>query len=111
MKESRRDMFKQIYHNDLGICGCGLPVQVAELVSNILTCQEQLYTENKSVSQVNYEMRVLFKNVGVEVLKDLILHMFSNAGIVDHGVGIGSSYMTNKGKSLIELIREFKDEL
>lgn len=97
---SRTDDLRHLYrlfYGDIGMCGCGNPEDAYGLVRDILNLAP-FYEHPEKVLD-------LISNDGAY---HLVLSMLSNAKLIEHGGGIGGSWLTEKGKHYRELIRRYE---
>lgn len=78
------------FHDELHLCGCGRPEDAAVLVRDILRCCP-LYQGRKQFEE-------LLPNSGAQ---HIILGLLSDADVIEHGGGIGGSWLTDKGKDIL----------
>ena len=99
----------QLWHfltddDGIGLCGCGRPQEGARLVRDILNLCP-LYDNRPA-------FETLIPHVGAQML---LLGLLDNAGLIEHGGGIGGSWLTEKGievrDSFATLSEEVIDEM
>lgn len=78
----------------LGGCGCGSSDYFAELSYKLL--------KEFSLSGADWDKRTLkvYDNEALEI----IAHWMDAKGLIEHGTSIGGSWLTEKGKELLDLI-------
>lgn len=80
-------------YNDLGICGCGLPGEAYERVYEML------------VRARNRENLMVIANDSLACgLEYFMAYTLDDRGFIDHGFNIDNSWITPKGKAMIEFI-------
>lgn len=77
--------------NELGICRCGNPYEIYELLHTIL--------KNISKYGVDVEGTVYY---------DYVIYQLNDKGFLEHGLSIYNSYLTAKGKKLMEALDEMQ---
>jgi hypothetical protein len=79
----------------LGICGCGNPETAFSLVRDLLNLAP--FFENPEAVR---------KRIGEPGACHLVLSMLDNAGLIDHGGGIGGSWLLTKGEYFKRVLSE-----
>ena len=80
-------------YNELGICGCGLPGEAYERVYEML-----VRARNRE------NLIVVPDNNPACGLEYFMAYTLDDRGFIDHGFNIDHSWITSKGKALIEFI-------
>jgi hypothetical protein len=83
------------FMDELHLCGCGSPEAAACLVRDILRLCP-LYDNRKGIEE-------LLPNDGVQYL---ILGWLTDTDLLEHGGGIGGSWLTDKGKTVLASLEE-----
>ena len=78
-------------------CGCGNPEAAAETLRVLLTLCP-LYDHQA-------ELKALLPNDGVRLL---LLYTIDHFDLIEHGTGIGGSWLTEKGKDLLAALEREK---
>ena len=81
--------------NDLGFCGCGCPEEAYTLVRDILGLAP-FFDHYEAVRDLIGERAYYF-----------VLYAIDQAGLIEHGGGIGGSWLTEKGKHYLPLMRRY----
>lgn len=81
----------------LRFCGCGNPDAAYALVRDLLSLAP--FFDHPS------EVRERIGGPGVE---DLVLYSLDGAGLIEHGTGIGGSWLTAKGRHYLALMRRYE---
>jgi hypothetical protein len=79
----------------LGFCGCGDPESALEYVAKILQAAKE--------KKIYERWKELFNSEGQGYF---VLYTLDNKGVIEHGTSVGSSWLTQKGKELLEDIIE-----
>jgi len=84
-----------IFSDQLHVCGCGRPETTVILIKAILECMPL------------YDNRAKFeKLVPDEGAQHLILGLMTEADLIEHGGGIGGSWMRDEGKALLKSLQD-----
>jgi hypothetical protein len=92
----RQHIYKLLY-GDIGMCGCGNPEDAYELIRRVLDLAP-FHQHPESVRDL----------IGHDGSYHLVLSLLTNAGLIEHGGGIGGSWLTGKGKHYRELLRRYE---
>ena len=87
----------------LGICGCGDPESVYELVRDILALAP-LYEQAEGERSNSAKVREMIGTGGAFYL---ILYTLDRAGLLEHGSSVSGSWLTLKGTHYLALMRRF----
>ncbi|MER6606010.1 hypothetical protein ABT282_08840 [Streptomyces sp. NPDC000927] len=87
----------KLFRDELALCDCGQPWQGYELVLHLLAIAPY-YEHPEKVTQA----------IGSEGATHLVLSMLTNADLIEHGGGIGGSWLTPKGKWFREVLRSIE---
>jgi len=80
-----------LFMDEIDICGCGQPEQAVELVRQILNLAPLYNNENwKKAEQL----------IGSAGAFHIVLSVLDNARLMEHGGGIGGSWLTEKGEAV-----------
>lgn len=82
----------------LGGCGCGSADQLAEKAVAVLK---------------NFELKPMDPNrfnVSEDIANELLAHWLDNKGLLEHGGSVGGSWLTDKGKEVLKLIKDYEEE-
>ena len=110
-KELSIEFVKNFYYEDLGFCGCGNPASILCVIKDFLNVIDA-YSENK----INYKEKerrlslalLCDEAYGIEEVKvnwgteQIILNVLNNCDVLEHGSGIGSSWLTLYGEEVLE---------
>jgi hypothetical protein len=109
IKENKSDEFDYIDQNGtsydspqqwlwsiLGGCGCGSSDELAERAVKVL---KLFTTEHMERSWSIYD----------DPTNEVIAHWMDSKGLIEHGTGIGGSWLTDKGKEIYEAIKKLED--
>lgn len=78
----------------LGICGCGDPEAVIDLIKRILECfRDEDHHKIAEILEAKHDGVFWF-----------VLYQLDNAGLIDHGVNVRSGFITDKGKEFLAII-------
>ncbi len=80
---------------ELGLCGCGGPDEAYALVRDVLSLAP-FYDDWKAVEQLIGERACYF-----------VLYQLDRCDLIEHGGGIGGSWLTEKGKLYLGLMKQY----
>ena len=110
MKTEKLEKFETYYHDKIGMCGCGDPKSIKNLLYNLLVNHKK-YNEGSITYEIRDKNKAdIIKKTDPDTLVDFIFMALDNAGIIDHGGYIGNGWITEEGKEFLGLLKEFKDE-
>lgn len=93
------EMFEDIVFADIGLCGCGDPDAVLDMI--------QAYLEIKASD--NFGMLGKVQDFTEKYKEELLLFMMytlDKKGFTEHGTSINTAWITYKGKKFLELLQE-----
>lgn len=97
------DEFPELRHrNPLERCGCGRPEDVLEFVCKVLQLLEKRYERPPGPDAYEACLNGL-KEIGLDLytpIGEFTLHTLDHLGFLEHGSGIGGSWLTSKGEQL-----------
>lgn len=115
LEEKRREFIQDFYYEKLNFCGCGSPWDVLYTIKktlNIISKKKEFDYEdywNKLRNSLN--MMVDKNNFSVnEGVFQIILNILNNSDVLEHGGGIGGSWLTDYGRELLEHLNSLSDE-
>lgn len=79
--------------DSLGICGCGTPEPVYEMVRCVL---EEIFEEGVNIDRASEGPQYLY-----------VIYMLNHQGFLEHGSSVFGSFPTEKGKKLRKALYEF----
>lgn len=88
----------KLFYDDLGICGCGNPEYAYALVRDLLA----LAPFHQHPGKIRERIGGPEPDPGTS---HLVLSMLTTAGLIEHGGGIGGSWLTPKGTRYLELMK------
>ena len=113
--EDKNDELEDLIYGELGICGCGCPDEVVEMIVEFLKrkieYREKIMNSRESHFKIyDEEDKWLneFKEENKGLLYTFFLYMLNNKGFMEHGTSIYSSWVDEKGKKLIECFEREK---
>ena len=98
MNEWTPDALNALFYNDLDLCGCGNPEDAYNLVRDTLALAP-LY-ENEGWKRAE-------DLIGSPGATHLVLSMLTTAHLIEHGSGMGGSWLTPKGEQVLHAMRQF----
>lgn len=102
-----RDFVKDFYYNKLNWCGCGNPEEAIKLLRDVLSCIAERFNGNETLANKSFERYV-------ERMEELLcykskyaiylsyFYVMDSHGLLEHGGGVGGSWLTDSGKELLE---------
>lgn len=130
LEEQRRNFINDFYFEKLNFCGCGSPSDTLYVIKNLLNVIK-IRTDRWDLPDYNknrHEYYNLYKKEITDCfnLKDYntnnneysinesviqcFLNVLNNCDVLEHGGGIGGSWLTKYGKQLLEYLNELSDE-
>lgn len=102
MIENKRDLDREwiwaLNNDDLPICGCGRPETAWSLIRDVLRLCP--FFDNPQA------VRDLFKEEGSY---HIVLGVLTEADLIEHGGGVGGSWLTPDGGRLLRILNEADD--
>lgn len=92
--------FEDTVFDDIGICGCGDPDSVLDMLEE--------YLEKKS-DYMSFKDQIAFAEKYHEELMLFMMYIMDNKGFTDHGSSVYGSWLTDKGKHFLELLKKEKN--
>lgn len=94
-------------NGELNWCGCGSNIEAIKFLREILRCfkREDWSESNKKLDKL---LHVTDNECG---LYYSYLYMLDKTGYIEHGGSIGGSWLTQKGKDILEMIDLSDEEL
>lgn len=94
----------------LGFCGCGCPEEFVRLLRETL----RLYDRNGDSPAESYEEREKRLDALLpEPFRQIWLYWLSTTciGLLEHGGGVGGSWLTDKGKEVYAALKQYGDDV
>ena len=111
--EQRREEFKKLYNNKIGLCNCGSFTQTKNLIYDIINIQKKYQEDEEDNPNLTlYEQRrnLIDTPDKIDILLEIVLHILYKANILEHGSSINWAWLDTNGYDFLELLKEFKDE-
>ncbi len=84
----------------LGMCGCGLPVESFNFLKAVAAC----FDRRAKGEWLNAEKAVTeLVKADPEIVAHVLAHVLSHLDVLEHGGGVGGSWLTDKGAALVDL--------
>ena len=126
LEEKRREFINEFYFEKLNFCGCGSPCEVLYVIKNLLNvikarcdrwnlpdCKTDYNLHKKEVTQC-LNLKCDTSEAGEFSINEGVIQCFlnvlNNCGVLEHGSGIGGSWLTDYGKQLLEYLNELNNE-
>ena len=117
LKEIASKMIRNLQFDIMDFCSCGRPDGISFMIRDVLRV-----IENK---RLNYEIMSfeeyydVFNKELVEIIGfdsnhiafEFILHVLNAAGLLEHGSGVGGSWLTEYGRDILCAFEIVKDEI
>lgn len=108
--EERKEKFKDIYYNTIGMCGCGSPDEVRQFLFDLLENHRQYKDDEITYEVMSEKRKEIIKSVDTDIIFEIIFHLFNNAELLEHGGSVYGSWFTEEGLNFLKLLAEFKDD-
>ena len=83
--------------NDIGLCGCGDPDAVLDMIQEFL--------EKRKGPEWEWDAQVEFAKAHPEELMLFLEYILDGKGYTEHGSCVMGAWLTDKGKRLLELLQ------
>ena len=110
-KELSIEFVKNFYYEDLGFCGCGNPASILCTIKDFLNVIDAYFKDKIDYKEKERRLSLALLNDGdyeIEEIKVkrgaelIILNVLNNCDVLEHGSGIGSSWLTLYGEEVLE---------
>ena len=110
-KELSIEFVKNFYYEDLGFCGCGNPASILCTIKDFLNVIDAYFKDKIDYKEKERRLSLALLNDGdyeIEEIKVkrgaelIILNVLNNCEVLEHGSGIGSSWLTLYGEEVLE---------
>lgn len=108
-RQGRLEKFENYYYNEVGMCGCGNPEEIKNLLYKLLKNHKAGKDDEITFKEREANKAEIIKNTDPDAVSDFIFHILDKAGIMEHGGYIGNGWFTEEGEEFIKLLEEFKD--
>lgn len=111
MKEklmTKEETFNHIYFNELGMCGCGNPDEVKQLMFDLLANHRRYECEEVSWDDMDKFRAEIIKAADPNIIFEIIFHLFEKSELLEHGSSVYSSRLTEKGIVFLDLLKELR---
>jgi hypothetical protein len=98
----------KLFYDDLKVCGCGNPEEVYALVRDLLALAP-FYQHPAEVAERIGVSAEDYASGGLGAYY-MVLHALDAADLIEHGGGIGGSWLTHKGTRYLELMKRHEWE-
>ena len=85
---------KAMYFYALGLCGCGRPVDVHQMLIDVLKCIDTGKRLDAVAELVKQKPDVVAEFIG---------HFLEDKGMTEHGSSVYSSWLSERGKQFIDI--------
>ena len=97
------------FSNDkIGMCGCGVSEDTDEVIRKLLTIRKEKYEDKisyeESIKRYESDLNIDMDDNNHYGLWQFMMYVLDNAGILEHGSGIGGSWLTKEGKMYLYLL-------
>ncbi len=84
----------------LGMCGCGWPETTYNFLREVI---KQFDRRDKSKEWVNAESKVVeMVKANPEIAAHALIHFISDKEVIEHGSGVGGSWLTKSGEEIVD---------
>ena len=92
-----RERFEDIVFNDIGICGCGNPDDVLNMLQKYLEAKREW---------MPFEKQKEFAAKYAEELMLFMMYIMDDKGYTEHGSSVYGCWLTDKGKAFLKMLEE-----
>ena len=89
------------FMTELGFCGCGSIEKIQKLAVGVLKHYGTPHDER--VKNARWHP---YNHIDCEILANV----FHSKDLIEHGTGIGSGWLTDRGKDVLETLEKFKEQ-
>lgn len=101
-------------HEKINMCGCGIPENTYEVIRKLLTIRkewqdnklEYKYIEKRYANDLHLNMN----NEDNYGMWQFMMYMLNEVGILEHGSGIGGSWLTKEGEMYLYVLNQWSKE-
>lgn len=108
-RQERQARFENYYYNKVGMCGCGNPEDIKNLLYKLLKNHKANIDNKITFEEREANKSRIIKNIDSDAISDFIFHVLDNAGLMGHGGMMCNGWFTEEGEEFITLLEEFKD--
>ncbi len=105
--------FEKLWTEKLRLCSCGCPEETAKFLIKILSAYEVAYRGDKPHDEFIKLKKMADELLGNQNTFYLLMYLMDSQGWFEHGSGIGASWLSEKGKEILDdlIALENKNEL
>lgn len=108
-KKMTFDEGRHIIFVDLGFCGCGNPDIVLEFVKEALV-RIKKRSDLDDWGWEGDDVRKHFRNGDDDLFFWMAWYFIDRSGLIEHGSSVSCSWLTDKGESFLEFLKEYSVE-
>lgn len=101
--------FDNMYHNDLGMCGCGRPEDIKSFLYKLLQNHKKLKNEEITHEEAVKNRREIIASEDPDTIYEFVFNVLNEAGFLEHGGSVYGSWFTEKGEKFIDLLGQNLD--
>lgn len=105
-------LVKEFWDDDLEFCSCGAPWDSLNMIKKILNLVYKYFDEKDEDIDFRKEVQNIIgcrdDNTSM-VVYEMLVNVFNNAGIMEHGSNITWSWLTSYGEALRDALNELSD--
>ena len=106
--EAEKEEFGNLVFKDLGLCGCGDPDAVLDMLEYFLSRHYLSGHEDNYI--FTWEEKEIFAKEHSTELLLFLLYILNDKGFLDHGSSVMGSWITEKGERFLELLQKDVEE-
>jgi len=105
--EEQNEKFERIWHDKIGMCGCGNPEKVKELVLSLMETQiKQSNDEFSDYSEFKKSRTDAVEKYGIDVVLEFVFHVLDHNDLWAHGGYVGNGWITEEGKDFVNGLKQ-----
>lgn len=107
LKEIASKMILNLRYEVMDFCGCGRPDEVSFMVRDILKAIDNKFNNFNKMSDkevfdmFDKELKDILGFDSKNIVFEFILHVLNSADLLEHGSGVGGSWLTNYGEEIL----------
>ena len=95
--DRKHERFEDVVFNDIGLCSCGDPDAVLDMLQEYLEAKQEW---------MPYEKQKEFASEHAEDLMLFMMYIMDDKGYTEHGTSVFSCWLTEEGRELLEMLKE-----
>lgn len=87
-----------MYYDQIGLCGCGRPEDVHKFLLDCMSANNDHYT-----NLIDHKKVIELIKAKPEVVAEFVLHFLDDREITEHGSSVYGSWLTERGKQVLNV--------